>query len=424
MASNLLSADNEVLTIPPPVLEGSSWGKCMLLLLIGVFTGNMQEAITIGFTGGLFFYLLFNRRHVNRGSLALFLGLALGVAGIVFSPGTWHRVGDHNEVLGQSSLIVKLLRNATQEVFTIASQPLIVLGLLLLLYVLVRRRRAFTGSLLPWATVCSLAFFVIVIIPDERIFFGISTFCLVMLLSWYARFEKLVKAKALTFAAFLLCLCPGYQALATTSDYAWFHQNKERYIAQDGDECILNAKDIDSCRISKDDIRKSRYTFDWGVSKNIYNRNRMGEARYYGKKYIQVLPTFLYNQRMKPCFLEGADVVSQYKAMGNENVQIYHWEGQPYYVIPLKHRLAYDGEADVQYRTKPDDEATLKPHQRFIRELLQYKWDGTMTETAFPVIQNNTDYYVFNLPQLPERFWLSIYTENFKEKITFVKTSS
>ena len=62
--------------------------KCMVLFVASFIVGTMHEGFSLPMSGSVFIYLLFHRQSLNARIVCLALGLWLGTAVIVFSPGT------------------------------------------------------------------------------------------------------------------------------------------------------------------------------------------------------------------------------------------------------------------------------------------------------------------------------------------------
>lgn len=73
------------------------------LMLLALLTGWSHEAFSIALSGGTFLYMIFRRRKINRGQIAMTFMLWVGTALIVFAPGTLYRASD--PALSESLLV-------------------------------------------------------------------------------------------------------------------------------------------------------------------------------------------------------------------------------------------------------------------------------------------------------------------------------
>ena len=74
-------------------LHGAKLGgvKLALLMLLAFVAGNLNEATSFGFLGGLVLYYVFNRDKLDRNARWTLLAYFLGVLLIIASPGAWDR---------------------------------------------------------------------------------------------------------------------------------------------------------------------------------------------------------------------------------------------------------------------------------------------------------------------------------------------
>lgn len=77
----------------------SSWHKCVLFCLLGLFTGWSNEAFALPLSAGLFiYYILYKKRFKTNSEICLVLTLWLGTCLLVFAPGTFNRIGHQSEI--------------------------------------------------------------------------------------------------------------------------------------------------------------------------------------------------------------------------------------------------------------------------------------------------------------------------------------
>lgn len=380
----------------PSTLAGSSWVKCIGLFFLGAFVGNMHEGITIGFAGGMFFYLLFNPKERNRGSLFLLAGLLIGAACIVLSPGSLHRVLVRDKLYEDAPFIISLLRNIVAVIYnTICHHWLILLVGLGITGTAIRNFSSFVRNPHMWICCCIYTLLLLIgsAAPD-RAYFGLSTFCLILLLQWYNSFKVSAKKRGVIIAL-ILCLYPTCKALVDIYDFHVYTKNKEYIINRSNKECYLNDKDLLVGNIDYEELHKSRYVMFNLHDQYRFERRRRAYAYYYGKEYIQILPPFLFEQQKKKDFLQGAQVMLSF-CPNRGNDSLYYWQGEKYWVLPLNHILdRYSVSASVSFIMPKEKEEPLRSHQRFIRNLLQYNMGDKKEASAFNITKDGKDYWFF-----------------------------
>lgn len=310
--------------------------KIALLFLMSLFIAWMNESVTFGVAVALFIYFLFNFKNIKRSEFFMLLGFGLGVLLIVFSPGTFNRVG--NEAQIKFSLKRKIL-DIIAILFLLKWKLLI--SVVLLIFNKLKKQNLFQifrdNFIIITAIVFNNILFLLIGNIEERMIFGNSVFILVFNVYLLKNILKSNETKWLGISSFFLFLlfCFGYyQAFSVVKKYNVNHLFFENEIKISKNGIVYfpnfeNSRFVNHTLSGNSDFR------------NYHNRVR---AFYYHVPEVNVLQEDLF----KNIFPINNIFTKEY--------QIKNWEKPVYY---FKNILLFEMPQDFNYQHRIDAELML-----------------------------------------------------------------
>lgn len=375
------------------------WPKALVVLLLSLLAGGINEGTTFGVFGGLVLYFLLHRDRVDRAVVIAMTGYLLGVLLLLTCPGAWDRAS--SEVAhdaGAMSLLAtrcRLLLSQSLHYVTPAAAALCVM-----VPMAVRRwRGAIWGTPFPWIFVVLMAFAFVVGKNQARLYFPASMagFILVVMAAhllarrWWLRL-------AVVIAGLALCLLHYPHNIRTMQRYQSFFDGVERSITSSPDsQVVLRAQNFtDYSRFVK------YFNFD---SWNVLIREQT-LCYHYGKGNIQFVPDSVYDRYHSGRLLDGAQA-QPFQAPGYPDVEaVLAMSGQDYIAVQMR-------------------QDTVSHSYQFAQA---YKADGTpaaLPVSYFPLLYHGHEYLIF--PALDDditRLTFSPYALDDGETISLVLSTS
>lgn len=303
--------------------------RLILLFLFSLFIAWMNESITFGIAASLSIYFIMNFKTIKQSEFFMILGFGLGVLLIVFSPGTFNRVG--NEVDVEFSLRRKVL-DFIAIVF-LMKWNLLVTFILLIAHVVMKRMsmKVFKDNfIIILAVVFNSILLLIIGKIEERMLFGNSVLLLVLNVYLLKNIIKNSSDRWLNVSGFclLLVLFFGYyKAFIIVRNY----HDKNVFFEDE----IKNTK---NGVVYFPSVESSRFVYHT-VSGNSDSRNYHNRVRafYYHVPEVNVLQENLY----KSIFPTNEFFVSK-NQLENWEKPIYQIQGTLIFEMPKDfHYLPY-----------------------------------------------------------------------------------
>lgn len=260
-----------------------------LFFIGGFLSGATHEVISLGVSGALFFYYLFNFKSFRGRIVPLVIGFFLGTLFIAIAPANLSRFnsGGPGEATGALMILQKLWA-------FLLSVPSMILPLSLMLVlgwlykrdrILFREIRQRHGILLL-STMFSLVFILFVGSLQPRVFFGVSVFSLIILVSVIYKYSSKYSRRGSLLFAGILGTAMLIEFIFVTIT---LKQNKLEF---DQDEL--------SWRTSPDNVfemrekKLNRFVSTGLGGSDRYFWSNIVMSWYYGKEYMIFLPKDLY----------------------------------------------------------------------------------------------------------------------------------
>ena len=278
------------------------WLLGVVVFLLSVFTGGINEGTTFGVFGGLVLYYLFNRGKVNRAVTIAMAGYMVGVLILLTCPGAWDRASlEVSHDAGIMSLLSERLRILWDSSYRFIT-PLAAVAVILAALVKYGFKKTFTATPFPLVFLVLLAFTVVVGKEQQRLYFSASMMGFVLLVmavdrllsrAWWLRL-------AVVAAGLVLCVMYYPSNIATMKRYQTWFNAIDNDIRQSSDrQVILPVGHFNGySRFIK------YFNFD---SWNFFIREET-LCYYYDKDNIQFVPDSICDRFHEGRLLDGAQV--------------------------------------------------------------------------------------------------------------------
>ena len=328
-----------------------------LLFLCGIFVGWMNESISIGVSGGFFFFLIYNRKVLGSNKISLILGYLLGTALIIFSPGTFARA-----VSGGVNMEYSIIQFFTMRLVVIIQMlikfPIMLIGLMVVSFQLYKRNYSLLGCIYLF----TLLFLYLLGMDADRVFYGMSIISLILCMAFIREYlmEYVNRYSFLNYISmflFLVCVYPCISAIASARTFRDFNNTIEAEILTSPSECVIESRELPIF---------NRFVYATGISPDRYNFHNRVRSFYYTKTSIQALPPVLFNQYNKTSFLSGLEKIP---ISVTDGPQLEVFKLSPYLIIPMQEKYVIHSSVQCrEYYESHNNE--LKFHQKIIRWLL------------------------------------------------------
>lgn len=346
------------------------WLKGIVLFLVSLFIGGINEGTTFGVFGGLVLYYLVNRDKVDRTVIIAMAGYLAGVLVLITCPGAWGRASlEVSHDAGIISLLVdrlKILWNSSCHYVT----PLAALAIILFTHFGFGFKNTFS-NFSTCSFVALLGFVFVVGKDQQRLFFSLTMFGLLIVV---AVADALLRNKqwlriAVMAVGLLLCAIHYPLNIATMKRYqAFFHFiDKEIRLSDDRQVVLTTGQFNDYSRFIK------YFNFD---SWNFFIREET-LCYYYDKDNIQFVPDSVYARFHSGRLLDGAEPMPFVAPDCPDVEEILAIHNQDYWVVKMR-------------------QDTISHSYQFAQA---YRADGTPTSPPivgyFPLLFQGHEYLVF-----------------------------
>lgn len=327
--------------------KANSLVKNIFLFVFSLFIGWTNESVTIGLAAALFFYVLKNYKSINPTVALMILGFWLGVALIVFSPGTFNRVNNEVSVsAGGISVILKQKVIDAVAIFYLLKYNILVtfiLGGIAFFREKMKLKDFFKENfIIMLGLLFSAAFVFLVGKIEERILFGVAFYLLLinfsLLMKIVARIS--LKLEAVLSSALLVFFAVNfYQAFSYLKIYDAAYINMEQRIRQNH-QTIVDFPKFSSSRFLYNTLDR------FSDSKDYHNRVR---SFYYGVPEVSILPADFYDG-----LYVKKDILLPKNQLQGWNVKVYKTYKFGYLLIEVPADFNYKKQlsSDVLYKDK------------------------------------------------------------------------
>ncbi len=362
--------------------EGSQrrapWWRHLLVLLLALLAGAMNESVGAGTLLGLAVYFALNRDRFAPLARTALLGYALGVALIFASPAAWQRLSDGGDVNMHMTLAQMLSRrviNTCTKSLHFVTPALVVLGVVV---ALVRHRfSALRSSMVLWCFGgVMLAIVALSITNSYRSYtaFALYSFVLVgQVLNRYLDGRRMARWVAAVLLAG--CAVMAVRAVNDTNAYKRYDDGVTAAIAAAPRECVLPASQPPVV---------SRWVYPVTYDNDGYMTHKFYYCCYYGKDNLQFLAPDIYARYTSGDMLAGGEV-APFELADSVPVpmRLITFAGHPYSIIDMdtvRPRLA-SPQARVYY-------ASMEQHLGAERSQRLKRWG------EFPEFMPMSQYYL------------------------------
>ena len=352
----------------------------IVVFMICLSIGWMQESVTVPVAFGLFLYFIFNRKSFRGIIITSFMAYALGAALIVLGPGTFARMSSGGEISTQMDSIQFVFSHTYNTLYEYGLNilPMLALIVIVLLFVMryKRSKQVLMHSLYGMLYVAFLLFLLALGMAEERIYFGVSVLSWLIILRFVESFPIMLKQRWIAIVIlFVICVFPINASLRATKAYCDFDENQYEEVRQAPSRCVL--KD----RHYQDD---SRYVYVTNLSPDRYNFHNRVKAFYYGKEYIQALPDDLYDVVINGT-LDSLMIRTNKSVDGK-----YLYEYGDYWVLPFDVQPLYKMQVKYDYIVEPRDLDWL---HKTVQYLMNVKEQRTELRDCY-IVDSKGSYYV------------------------------
>jgi hypothetical protein len=265
-----------------------------LLFLLGFFSGGTHEVISLGVSGALFFYYIANLNKFRGGVIPLILGFFLGTLFVVLAPGNLVRV--HSGGAGEATTTLSVAQRLWGMFASLPSMIPVVILVIVLCFQWWKKRDVFvwtikSHSILLLSTLISLLFISVVGAFQERVFFGVSLFSLIVLLSLMSHFRLSFNKKwiLLTVSVFSVLMMIEYVSV--------FVDLKANKAVFDKDEVVWRTSKDNVFEMHNKKMNRFVSTGLGGMDRDFWSNKAM--SWYYGKEYMVFVPSDIYQNTYK-----------------------------------------------------------------------------------------------------------------------------
>lgn len=260
-----------------------------IFFLIGFLAAETHEVISIGVSGALFLFYLFNWEKFRQGIATLVIGFLLGTTFIVLAPGNIVRINAGSE--GEATILLTIAKRMWGFVLSTPSMISVIILLIVMVILFMYNRESLKelvqkNIILLLSIFISLGFILIVGAYQPRAFFGVSVFSIVILLSFIWRHKSFFDK---TWALILIYLV----TIGMIVEFSLVTQTlKENKTIFDKDEItwVNSPNKVFAFREKK----LNRFVSNGLGGYDQYFWSNIVMSWYYGKEYMIFLPSDLY----------------------------------------------------------------------------------------------------------------------------------
>ena len=261
-----------------------------IFFLSGFLAAATHEVISIGVSGALFFYYLFSLNKFRGVIIPMVIGFFLGTIFIVLAPGNMVRTKTGG--VEEATILLMILRRIWGFISSAPSMIAVIFLLIVMAILFVSNRKGLIeimkrNIILLLSILFSLGFILVAGAYQPRVFFGVSVFSIIVLLSIIWKYRPIFNWKWSVVLTYILAIIMVVEFVFVVRT---LHENKTIF---DSDERTwVNSTD----KVFEFRDKKLNRFVSTGLGEydcNFWSNIVM--SWYYGKKYMIFLPSDLYH---------------------------------------------------------------------------------------------------------------------------------
>jgi hypothetical protein len=260
-----------------------------LFFIGGFLSGATHEVISLGVSGALFFYYVFHMKRFRGAIIPLVIGFFLGTLFIAIAPANLSRF--HSGGPGEATGALMILQKFWAFILSVPSM-ILPLSLIFALALLFKRDRIFfreiiqRHSILLLSTMFSLVFILFVGSFQPRVFFGVSVFSVIILISVIHKYSTKFQPRSSLIVSGIVGVAMLIEFVFVTIT---LKQNKVEF---DRDELSWRSSTDNVFEMREKKLNRFVSTGLGGSDRYFWSNIVM--SWYYGKEYMIFLPKHLY----------------------------------------------------------------------------------------------------------------------------------
>ncbi len=267
-----------------------SWHWHPLLFISGFIAGAGHEVISLGVAGAYCLYYLFNRRKITGPVIAMISGFCMGTAFVVFAPGNMVRM--ESEGVRESTLVLMIAQRLWAFLLSAKSMIALIILSIVLVYFRVSQKNTLSrvlkgNTILLISMPISLLFIFFAGAFEERVFFGVALFSIIVLLSIVRQHKDILYLKPAKILVGLLVMAMTIEFFSVSKV---LRENKTNF---DNDEIIWLSSEDNVFEFRQK--RTNRFVSLGLGEHDRYFWQNIVMSKYYGREYMIFLPKELYS---------------------------------------------------------------------------------------------------------------------------------
>ncbi len=393
-----------------------------ILFISGLFLCWMQESISIGLGCVTFLYLIRYKRHkLNKSTIILILGIVLGTALLIFTPANFMRIGNEEVISKDLTIIQLFFVRILNIIFFIHNQKVVLLLIIILCCLRLFKRKIYQSIFNENRILILTILFDIIFIfalgkPDARIGVGISLFSMILILKILSNYSIYINKhlKCLIVFVFILKGTNSYiNAVEETHRYYNYKIGEITKLINAPNEAIIKNIDLD---------KTGKYIYYNCFSPDKYNFHNKPRAVYYGKTYMQSIPTEIYSRYINNDILHETTCLNYISNDTISATNIYSLPDNSYWIIPIDSKFDNPTNKKLKIIGYNDNiNTTLTSKQKILNTLFGFTYNQPEVATGFILTLNNHSYLIFPALQSTTKIELQLNTTDSTYNICFQK---
>lgn len=313
-----------------------SWYCYPLLFLAGFLAGAGHEVISVGVAGAYCLYLLLNKQKITGSVIAMVSGFCLGTAFVILAPGNMTRM--ESEGVREATFLLMLAQRIWAFLLSARSMIALIVLIGILIFINLRRKAWLSdilkeNAILLYAIPISLLFIIFAGSFQERVFFGVALFSIIVILSILRMHSRFFDHKAawilISFLAIAMVVEYTNVAKVLKENKKVFDNDEKTWLASNENIFVFREKKTNRF------VSLGLGEFDRFFWQNIVM------SKYYGKEYMIFLPHDLYYRMYLTDSIasEGNQVLSCYCQADSTGYVFYRLPGSGFLVMPIDDNL-------------------------------------------------------------------------------------
>jgi len=313
--------------------EKLSPGYYPLLFLAGFLAGAGHEVISVGVAGAYCLYYILNRKRITGPVIAMMSGLCMGTLFVILAPGNMTRM--ESEGVREATFLLMFAQRVWA--FLLSAKSMIALMVLIGILIIVKfkHKGSFSGilkenAILLGAIPISLLFIIFAGSFQERVFFGVALFSIIVIMSILKMHSHFFDNKIVWI---LICFLAIGMVVEYTNVAKVLRENKKVF---DNDEKTWLASN-ENVFVFREKNTNRFVSLGLGEYDRFFWQNIV-MSKYYGKKYMIFLPSDLYYGMYltDSVAMESNRVLSCFCASDSTWFKFYRLPGSDFLVMPVE----------------------------------------------------------------------------------------